>query len=198
MRWVLVLMVLLVPLSLLGQDAKVPTDAKKVVEKYDAAVEAAKKAYDATVAKARDQALKDLKPIQSAETKKGNLDGAIWVKDKIDELTAQIPKEPGKDDLATPAPPTKDPRVALVIGKWKVTSPVNSWESLWEFKDDGTMGRHEFQGKYVIEKNKVVVTWANQQGHDTVNLPKGGVRTSVLEGANPGGVPLRFERIEEK
>lgn len=100
MRWVLVLMVLLVPLSLLGQDAKVPTDAKKVVEKYDAAVEAAKKAYDATVAKARDQALKDLKPIQSAETKKGNLDGAIWVKDKIDELMAQIPKEPGKDDLA--------------------------------------------------------------------------------------------------
>jgi hypothetical protein len=118
MKSLLTVLLVLVPLYAFAQDAKMPAEAKKIIDKYDAAVEVAKKAYDATVAKARDQALKDLKPIQTSETKKGNLDGAILVKNKIDELLVSS----SLDNLN----PVKEPAVVannrvfsnFVIGTW--------------------------------------------------------------------------------
>ena len=90
----LMLLVLMLPLSAaFAEDAKMTADAQKVIDKYAKAVADAKKVYDAAVSKARDQALKDLKPIQTAETKKGNLDGAMMVKGKIEELTVESSTE---------------------------------------------------------------------------------------------------------
>ena len=115
----LVFLALMIPMSTaFAEDAKMPADAQKVIDKYEASVEVARKAFDAAVAKARDQALKDLKPIQTAETKKGNLESALLVKAKIDEL---ISAGPGEDLV-----PVKEPKVskenkdfaAFLVGTW--------------------------------------------------------------------------------
>jgi hypothetical protein len=127
MKSLMIAVLVLVPLYAFAQDAKMPAEAKKVIDKYDASVEAAKKVYDAAVAKARDQALKDLKPVQMTETKKGNLDEAMAVKAKIDELTADGPGE----NLV----PVKEPKVskdnkdfsASIIGTWVGDGSGGPW-----------------------------------------------------------------------
>ena len=104
-----------------------PAEAKKVIDKYDTSVEVARKAFDTAVAKARDQAIKDLKPIQSAETKKGNLDSALLVKAKIDELVSAGPGE----DLV----PVKEPKIskenrdfaASLVGTWVGDGVGGTW-----------------------------------------------------------------------
>ena len=196
MKSLLIAILVLVPLYAFAQDAKMPTEAKKVIDKYEASVEVARKAFDSVVAKARDQALKDLKPIQVSETKKGNLDGAMLVKGKVDELTAEIPKPASEGDLAKPLPPSTDPRVSLLLGRWKLSSPGSDYVSTWEFKEDGIVERpHENkQGKYVIEKDKVIVTWP-PKGIETLRLPKPG--SAVMEGTTSSGVKIILEKADK-
>lgn len=194
---ILILIILIIPMCLWAQDAKLPPEAAKVMEKYDKTVTDAKKVYDSAVNKAREQALKDLKPIQTTETKKGNLDGALLVKSKIEELTAEIPKPAAEGDLAKPLPPNTDPKVAFLLGKWKVTVPGMNWASTWEFKDKYVMVRYEkldSPGKYAIEKEKVIITWEDGE-IDTLRLPKHGV--NIMEGSTNKGTPQRFEKKEE-
>jgi hypothetical protein len=195
MKSLLIAMLVLVPLYTFAQDAKMPAEAKKVIDKYEASVEVARKAFDAAVAKAREQALKDLKPIQTTETKKGNLDGAMLVKAKVDELTSEIPKPAAEGDLAKPAPPSTDTRVTTLSGKWKVTVPGGTYTGIWEFRVDGTVTQGgKLVGKYAFEKNKIIITW-DDGGIDTLRQSKPGA--SVMEGSNSKGVQLKFEKLEE-
>jgi len=194
MKSLLIAMLVSIPLYAFAQDAKMPAEAKKVIDKYETSVEVARKAFDAAIAKARDQALKDLKPIQTAETKKGNLDGAMLVKSKVDELTSEIPKPSAEGDLAKPVPPSTDPRTTMLLGKWRVTVPGTDWASNWEFRDNSVMFRSEkpnVSGKYVIEKDKVVISWSDGE-INTLKFPKH--ETSVMEGSNNKGQQMRFER----
>jgi len=192
MKSLLIAMLVLVPLYAFAQDAKMPADAKKVIDKYEASVEASRKAFDASVAKARDQAIKDLKPIQTAETKKGNLDGAMLVKNKVEELAAEIPKPAAEGDLANPTPPVNsDPRTATLIGKWKLISSGGSIVGIWEIKENGIIERPSYVGKYAIEKDKVIITWTNEI--DTMKMPKRG----VMEGTASQGHSVRLEKVEE-
>lgn len=76
---------------LASQDqTKLPPEAQRVVDKYDTSVEVAKKAYDAAITKAKEQASKDLRPIMQNETKKGNLDTAMAIKAKLEELKTAV------------------------------------------------------------------------------------------------------------
>ena len=200
MKSLLIAMLVLVPLYVFAQDAKMPAEAKKVIDKYETSVEVARKAFDASVAKARDQALKDLKPIQTTETKKGNLDGAMMVKGKVDELTAEIPKPAAEGDLAKPLPPGTDPRVAMLIGKWKVSAASANWASTWEFKEGGVIERYEKReapGKYAIEKDKVHISWTDGGGPLFLKLPKQGTSINSLETINGVGLEIKFDKIEE-
>jgi hypothetical protein len=189
MKSLLIAILVLVPLYAFAQDAKMPADAKKVIDKYDAAVEAAKKAYDATVAKARDQALKDLKPIQTAETKKGNLDAAVLVKAKIDELSSETMKSTPENELANPTSPyITEPKASMVAGKWKVIGP--NW--IWEFKVNGTTSRGNYTGKFVIENEKIIITWPAEV--HTLRMPKLG----TMEGTSSLGHQIKLEKTDEK
>jgi hypothetical protein len=194
MKSLLIAMLVLAPLYAFAQDAKMPAEAKKVIDKYEASVEVARKAFDAAVAKARDQALKDLKPIQTAETKKGNLDGAMLVKSKVDELTSEIPKPAAEGDLAKPVPPSTDPRVTLLLGKWKVGVVGGPFLANREFRENGVIAKSDNStGKYLIEKDKVIVTWPYGV-IDTFRLP---LKNGVLEGSSSNGIQMRLEKIEE-
>jgi len=190
MKTLICLLSLLAPLLVIAEDAKMPADAQKIIDKYDKAIAEAKKVYDAAVAKARDQALKELKPIQTAETKKGNLENALLVKGKIEELTAEIPKPAAEGDLSTPISPSIDTAVIAVLGKWLIGGkyPV-------EFNANGTIRKENKIGKYVVEKGKVIVTWS-EGWVDTLRLPKPG--TSKMEGTNSSGASVWYEKAEEK
>jgi len=67
-----------------------PPAVAKVLGEVAKAEEAARKTYDATLAKAKEKAIVDLLKIQDGLTKKGDLDGALLVRAKIAELTADI------------------------------------------------------------------------------------------------------------
>jgi len=190
MKSLLLAVLVLVPIYSFAQDAKMPAEAKRVIDKYDASVEAAKKVFETAVAKARDQALKDLKPIQVSETKKGNLDGAMLVKSKVDELTAEIQKPAAEGDLAKPIPPSTDPRVAMLIGKWKVYT--TGYSVVYEFKDEGEVTRIPNNiGKYSFEKDKLVITWNNGEVV-TAKLPKPGV--TIMDAQSSRGLSYKFEK----
>jgi len=159
MRRLLVLMAMTcVPMAAAGQsEDKLPPEAKKAIAKYDAAVEVAKKAYDAAVAKARDQALKELGPIQSSETKKGNLELALAVKARIDELQTVANEAAGI--LKAPAQP---PDLAKkVLGKWRAFNP-GSYEAVYEIFEDGTVtttvGATK-TGTWEVADGKLVISW---------------------------------------
>jgi hypothetical protein len=195
MRSLLIAILVLVPLYTFAQDAKMPAEAKKVIDKYEASVEVARKAFDASVAKARDQALKDLKPIQVAETKKGNLDGAMIVKSKVDELSTETSKPISEGDLARPTIPSVDPKV--FYGKWKVTVPGGTYSGIWEFKENGIAERSEGNGTFEMKDGKIVITWPNNNNaKDAVNMPKLGA--TVMDGVSAFGFALKFEKISKK
>lgn len=78
-------------------------------KEYQTALDKAKAEYDAKVKVAKDKYVKDLKVEMDAATKKGDLDGAIKMRDKIVELTPKVVVVPPKPDL------TSD----LVGQKWK-------------------------------------------------------------------------------
>jgi len=195
MRMFMLLVLMLSMSTAFAEESKMPPDAQKVIDKYEKTVAEAKKMYDTAVAKARDQALKDLKPIQIAETKKGNLDGAMLVKSKVDELTAEIPKPAAEGDLAKPLPPNTDPRVTLLLGKWKVGVVGGPFLANREFRENGVIAKSDNStGKYLIEKDKVIVTWPYGV-IDTFRLPP---KNGVMEGSSTNGLQMRLEKIEEK
>lgn len=67
-----------------------PPAVVKVIDEVAKAEEVARKAYDAAVAKAKEKAIADLLKIQEGLTKKGDLDGALLVRERIAELNADI------------------------------------------------------------------------------------------------------------
>ena len=62
----------------------------KVLSEVAKAEEAASKVYDTTLVKAKEKAIADLVKIQDGLTKKGDLDGALLVRNTIAELSADI------------------------------------------------------------------------------------------------------------
>jgi hypothetical protein len=104
------LVVFLVITSAFAEDA---TD--KMETKYVAKMEQYKAEYDARCRKLTEAYVAELKKIQVAETKKGDLDAALKVKSKIKEmediLDSHIPVTIPK---ALPGPDEKDP----IIGTW--------------------------------------------------------------------------------
>lgn len=68
-------------------DPPLPADVQKTLDEHAKAVEVAKKAYDAAVAKADTDATKKLQGALIAATKKGDLDTANAIKGKLDGLT---------------------------------------------------------------------------------------------------------------
>lgn len=76
--------------------AELPPSAKPAVEAYDAKVAKLKADFDKAVAKETEAFAAALAKAQEAETKKGNLDGALAIRTRLDELPrapkAETPK----------------------------------------------------------------------------------------------------------
>jgi len=133
-----------------------PASARPAIEKCEKAVAEAKKVYDAACAKAHAQAAKDLEAAIKTETQKGNLDGALLIKAKIEEY---------KKDVA--ASPSSEPAVGLkaqIVGKW-------TWHQgrTAIFRPDGTAtqyrGTSTFgDGKWSSQKDgQIQVRWGDNK-----------------------------------
>lgn len=72
-----------------GGDDKLPADAQRIVDKTDAALEAAKRVYDEQVSKLRANEIKDLTRAKDAATSRKDLDGALAVKARIDKINEE-------------------------------------------------------------------------------------------------------------
>lgn len=89
-----------------------PSSTSTAIKVYDAEMAKAKAEYDRKEAAANKVLAVALKKAQDIETKAGNLEGALAIKKRIEELTPDLLGE--KLDIAK-----------TIIGKWDVINPEN-------------------------------------------------------------------------
>lgn len=131
------------------EPAPLPKDAKKSVDDSQAEIEKARKKFQAEAKAIQAKLLVDLQKHMDAETKKGNLDGAIAIRAEIARLKMPDPEIVGEHKAVT------DAKKILVGGKWKLTVLNALYSATWEFKDNLTLTRNEgggnSEGKWTIE-----------------------------------------------
>jgi len=108
MRTLITYVLLLITACAFAEDPPLPPDAQKVIDKQTIALEAAKKAYDAAVAKANADAAKGLEPVVVKLTKAGDLNGALAVKAAMEKI-------------ASDAEPIGNPAKGQYVGKLYVS-----------------------------------------------------------------------------
>lgn len=113
--------------------------------------------------------------------KKNDLVGADAIAGKIAELKALI-------DAAKPQVPNALGIPPLLLGKWKVST--SKYNSVWEFKADGTVKRENGEGKFVIEGTTVTITWLSNGFKETMDLPT----KTTTTGRSTGGDVFKFEK----
>lgn len=159
---------LLISTSILAgeaEPAKLPPAAQAAVDrlaKAEAKIEA-----DAIKARSveRQKAMKELEKAQTTATKAGDLDGAMAVKGRIEELKKA--EEADADLLGDARPAAKDPAV-LAVGSWNAVK-TNGVTGLVDITADKTVkitaGAVIFTGVWRIEKDRLVINWGGSTQH---------------------------------
>lgn len=140
-------MLTLITLFSLLQD--LPADAKQVVAKAEAKLEALRKAYEESCAQVKAQEMKDLQKIHDA-IKKGEPAVAGVIKVKIDALSADVA-------VSAKAKPTVE---RWIQGKWILKG--GNYGEVWEFRDQKVIGTgigDRVGGKYTIDGGNIQVVW---------------------------------------
>ena len=140
------MMTALVVLALLQE---MPADAKQVVAKAEAKLEALRRAYEESCAQVKAQEARDLQKIHDA-IKKGEPAIAGVIKAKIDALSADVA-------VSAKAKPTVE---RWIQGKWILKG--GNYGEVWEFKDQKVIGTgigDRIGGKYTIDGGNIQVIW---------------------------------------
>ena len=144
-----------------GEPAKLPPAAQSVVER----LAKAEAKIDADAARQRSverqKAIKDLEKAQAAVTKAGDLDAALAVKARIDELK-KAEEVDAAGLLGEERPASRDP-ARVAVGSWQMTK-TNGVSALVEINADKTAkvtaGPMVFNGVWQVEKERIVIRWA--------------------------------------
>lgn len=143
-----------------AEPAKLPPAAQSVVDR----LAKAEAKIDADAAKLRSlerqKAMKDLEKAQAAVTKAGDLDAALAVKARIDELKKAEEVDGASllgDERATPRDPAR-----IAVGSWQMTK-TNGVTAQVEINADKsakvTAGPLVFTGIWMVEKERIVIRW---------------------------------------
>lgn len=140
--------------------AKLPPAAQSVIERLSKA----EAKIDADAAKLRSaerqKAIKDLEKAQATVTKAGDLEAALAVKARIDELKKA--EEVDGAGLLGEERPARDP-ARIAVGSWQMTK-TNGVSALVEINADKTAkvtaGPLVFNGTWMVEKERIVIRWA--------------------------------------
>ncbi len=161
---------------------------------------------DADAAKARSgerqKAIKELDKVQVTTTKAGDLDAAVALKARIDELRAADEVDTAAL-LGESAPASKDP-AKLAIGSWNVVK-TNGVAGQIELNPEktarATAGPFVITGIWQIEKDRVVILWSGNPSRwerlgfegadrlvgDSHDAGKGGIAMTRLPKPAPAG-----------
>lgn len=159
---------LLVAACCLAGDAPavLPPAAQTAVDRLEKAL--AKIEADAARSRSgeRQKAVKELERAQSAATKAGDLDAALAVKARIEELR-KAEEEDAAVLLGDARPAAKDP-AALAVGSWNA-SKTNGVTGVVEVAADRTVritaGVLTYNGVWRIEKDRLVISWGGSAQH---------------------------------
>ncbi len=148
-----------------AEAAKLPPAAQAAIDRLSKAE--AKIEADAIKARSieRQKAIKDLEKVQTTATTAGDLDGAVAVKSRIDELKKA--EEADADLLGDAKPVGKDP-AALAVGSWNAvkTNGVTGQVDIAADKTARiTSGVLTFAGVWRIEKDRLVISWGGSAQH---------------------------------
>ncbi len=115
-----------------------PASTANAVKAYDAEMAKAKAEYDKRDEAARKVLVVALKKAQDAETKAGNLEGALAIKKRIEELTPDLLNN--KIDVSK-----------AIIGKWEVEG------GYWDIKDNGKVESNFSKATWSIDNNSIIL-----------------------------------------
>jgi hypothetical protein len=122
-------------------DNPLPVDAQKIVN-----------VLGVKIAELQLQAVKDLRKVQDAATRNGNLDAAVAVRDVANDLDKQLVSN--TDVLVSSIGKPLD---KAVLGKW--TLETGAWFVL---TSGGTANWHdEVSGTWTTKSGKLVINWRN-------------------------------------
>jgi hypothetical protein len=142
-----------------AEPAKLPSAAQAALDRLAKAE--AKIETDAAKARSteRQKAIKELEKAQTTATKAGDLDGAVAVKARVDDLKKA--EEDAADLLGDARPAGKDPAV-LALGSWSAVK-TNGTTGTVDIAADKTVritaGMQTFSGVWRIEKDRLVINW---------------------------------------
>lgn len=165
-----------------GED-KLPPDAQAAIDKADKAISVIQSKADAEISKVRQDMIKALTKAQEAATKKGDLNAALAIKAKIDEVPRPEVLEPVKP---------MDPKT-YVVGTWRIAN--GGWTGIWILKDDGKVEESGTvrTGTWKITGKVCTVTWLSGST-ENFTLPKD-LNVKVTEGTGIAG-RLVWEKVE--
>ncbi len=143
-----------------AEPAKLPPAAQSVVER----LAKAEAKIDADAAKQRSaerlKAIKDLEKAQATVTKAGDLNAALAVKARIDELK-KAEEVDGASLLGEDRAANRDP-AKIAVGSWQMTK-TNGVGAQVEINADKsakvTVGTIVFNGIWMVEKERIVIHW---------------------------------------
>lgn len=134
----------------LSQD--LPPDAKQIVQKAEAKLEALRKAYEESSAQVKAQEMKDLQRVHDS-VKKGDPAGAQAVKARIEALSADV------GAVAKGRPAIEQ----WLQGKWILAGVVDkNFGEVWEFKGEKVIGTgigDRVAGKILVDGGKIQIIW---------------------------------------
>jgi len=162
MRSTSALVVFALAASTLGADdkpVKLPPSSEAAKKGFKAAIAKAEDEYNKAVNKAADEYKAQLKVIQEGETKGGNLDAAVAVREEVKRITEEsLPLfEEGKD-----APTAKG---KLVAGTWDMTYIQNKATRTYVFKTDGDLSFVEEKKSWKVKKVGDAFVTDHGEGH---------------------------------
>jgi hypothetical protein len=148
-------------------EPKLPAPAQTALERLAKADAKLVADYRKALAAERVKAIAELERIQKTVTKSGDLDGALAVKGKLDELRAAQDAD-ASDLLAEKpvGPPTSNDPNKLVLGRWTFNK-TNGTGGTVEFSPGGgtlvVVGQFTVPGRWRIEKDRVLIAWAGDE-----------------------------------
>lgn len=148
-----------------AEAVKLPAEAQSAIDKADKSISGIQNKADSEIMKVRQALVAILTRTQEAVTRRGDLDTALAIKAKVEELQKLMP-----DDLGNQEPKIKLKPEDWILGDWELSFP--GFSKIWEFKKDGTV---TFSGgpigKWVVKDTVIQVNWPSGNV-ETVDIPK--------------------------
>jgi hypothetical protein len=171
--WRITLMYLFFALRCVAGEAELPSSTKATMDAFTKSTDKLTMDYNKAMTDARTKAIVGLTKAQDVETKKGNLEGALAIRKKIEELVAL--DEEGTDLLGAPKNPTTVEATLFATGCNNIEVRVNGVSVVKANRDSVTNAQ-------VTIKVGDVITVRNGDRHD--------VNSQFIMATTSDGAPL--------